>query len=133
MTSQKSFQLVHQSKFNCNRIQSDNSRERAVTGPFGKERWLYAGFCHFTCFFYICGDCQFLKKIRSLLGSVLSLIDALQGVPIVSKTNLRFSPVLHERSPIALFLRFVCRFSLAIKLCDSYLNEMASITMQVTT
>ena len=31
MTSQKSFQLVHESKFNCNRIQSDNSWERAVT------------------------------------------------------------------------------------------------------
>ena len=63
---------------------------------------------------YICGDCQFPTEFCSLLGSVLSLIDALQGVPIVSKTNLCFSTVLHERSPIALFLRLVCRFSLSI-------------------
>ena len=34
---------------------------------------------------YICVDCQIPNKIRSLLGSVLSLIDALQGVPIVCK------------------------------------------------
>ena len=63
---------------------------------------------------YICGDCQFPNKIRSLLGSVLSLIDALKGVPVNSKTTLCFSLVLHERSPITLFIRLVCRFSLPL-------------------
>ena len=56
---------------------------------------------------FICGDCQFPNKIRSLLGPVHSLIDALQGVPIVSKTNLCFSTVLYERFPIALILKLV--------------------------
>ena len=63
---------------------------------------------------YICVDCQIPKKIRSLLGSVLSLIDALQGVPIVCKTNWCVSTVLLERSLIALFLRLVCLFSLPL-------------------
>ena len=63
---------------------------------------------------YICVDCQIPNKFRSLLGSVLSLIDALQGVPIVCKTNWCVSTVLHERSPIALFLRLVCRFYLPL-------------------
>ena len=64
---------------------------------------------------YICVGCQTPNKIRSLLGSVLSLIDALQGVPIVCKTNWCVSTVLHERSPIALFLRLVSRFSLLLR------------------
>ena len=63
---------------------------------------------------YICGDCQLPNKFRSLLCSVLSLIDAFQGVPIVTKSIWCFSTVLHERSPNAIFVRFVCRVSLPL-------------------
>ena len=34
---------------------------------------------------YICVGCRIPNKFRSLLGSVLSLIDALQGAPIFAK------------------------------------------------
>ena len=55
---------------------------------------------------YIREGCQVPTEIRSLLVSVLSLIVALQGVPIVSKTNFGFSTQLHDCSFFALFLRF---------------------------
>ena len=59
------------------------------------------------------GACQFPTEVRSLLGSVLSLSDSLQDVPIVFKTSLYFSSnKLHERSLFAIFLRLFCRFSL---------------------
>ena len=77
-----------------------------MTGPLGKERRLYAVFV-ISLASYICVDCQIPNKICSLLGSVLSLIDALLGVPIVCKINWCVSTVLHERSPIALFLGLV--------------------------
>ena len=84
-----------------------------MTGPLRRNEGYMRVFV-ISLVSYICGDCQISNKIRSPLDSVLSLIDDLQGVPIDSKTSLCVSTVLHERSPIALFLRLVCRFSLPL-------------------
>ena len=79
-----------------------------MTGPLGMKPRL-------PCFLHLRG-LSIPTELRSLLGSVFSLFDDLQGVPIVSETNLCFFTELHEHSPIAIFLRLVCRFSLTLSL-----------------
>ena len=72
MKSQKAFQLVYTSIFNRNnRVYSDNNRERAVKGPLGKKRRLYAGFV-VSFLSHISEDSQFPITDIRLLRSVHS-------------------------------------------------------------